>query len=406
MEKLDILQSLNFEEAITRHEYHTYYPRTNSFNLNDEVRFSIRHQDIYTLPSESYIHLEGTFIEDVEGTGDCSLTNNAYAFLFEQIRYEINGVEIDRCNKPGITTTIKSLASYNDGESKMLQMAGWNPFQDAEHAQPTLSKTKFNACIPMKFLMGFFEDYNRILINVSQELILVRSRTNENCYKNSEEVTGTKKASIEVTRIEWHVPHVSVNDEIRFKLLDAVQNSKTISIPFRKWDLYELPSLRATTTDIWPIKSSNNLEKPRYVLVAFQKGKKDNYKADASMFDHCSITNMKLYLNSENYPYSDMNLDMSERRYARAYRMYTSFRPSYYGKPSEPLMSYSKFNKCSVFIIDCSAQNEAVKSSTVDIKLEMMSKVAFSADTVAYCLILHDCVFEYEPIQGTVKKII
>ncbi|KAK9702842.1 hypothetical protein QE152_g29691 [Popillia japonica] len=91
---------------------------------------------------------------------------------------------------------------------------------------------------------------------------------------------------IKVAMIRVHVPHVSVNDEIRFKLLDAVQNSKTISIPFRKWDLYELPSLRATTTDIWPIKSSNNLEKPRYVLVAFQKGKKDNYKADASMFDH------------------------------------------------------------------------------------------------------------------------
>lgn len=111
------------------------------------------------------------------------MTNNAYAFLFEYIRYEINGVEIDRCTKPGITTTMKSLVSYSDSESRMLQMAGWNPFQAS---QPTLHNEKFNACIPLKYLMGVFEDYRRVLINVSQELILVRSKTDDNCYKNTD----------------------------------------------------------------------------------------------------------------------------------------------------------------------------------------------------------------------------
>lgn len=402
MEKLEIFEGLNFQEEITKQEYHIYYPRTSNFNLNDEVRISIRHEDVYTLPSESYIYIEGKFNASNEGDGDCILTSNAYAFMFEQIRYEINGVEIDRCNKPGITTTLKALASYNDNESKLLQMAGWNPFKNV---QPTLSANKFNACIPLKFLMGMFEDYNRIVINVNQELILVRSRTDDNCYKNIEQ-NGTKKASIEIEKIEWHVPHVSVNDDVRFKLLNAVQHSKTIYIPFRKWDLYELPALRTTNTDIWSIKSSTSMERPRYVLIAFQKDRKDNYKADAALFDHSKIRNVKLYLNSENYPYNDMNVDMEDRRYAIAYHMYASFRSNYYGRSSQPLMDYAKFGECSVYVIDCSKQNEVVKSSTVDIKLEMVSKEAFSRDTVAYCLILHDCAFEYEPVNGTVKKII
>lgn len=403
MEKLEIFEGLNFQEEITKQEHHKYYPRTSNFNINDEVRISIRHEDVYTLPSESYIYLEGKFNIGNEGVGECILTSNAYAFMFEQIRYEINGVEIDRCNKPGITTTLKAMTSFNENESKLMQMAGWNPFKNV---QPTLSTNKFNACIPLKFLMGVFEDYNRIMINVSQELILIRSKNDDNCYMNTDDATGTKKASIEIEKIEWHVPHINVNDDIRFKLLDAVKHSKTIYIPFRKWDLYELPALRATSTDIWTIKSSTNMERPRYALVAFQKARKDNYKADASLFDHSKIKNIKLYLNSENYPYNDMNVDMQDKRYTVAYRMYASFRPSYYGRPNEPLMDYTQFGVCPVYVVDCSKQNEVIKSSTVDIKLEMVSKEAFSADTVAYCLILHDCVFEYEPVTGIVKKVI
>lgn len=402
MEKLEIFEGLNFDETITKQEYHTYYPRTNNFNLNDEVRICIQHQDIYTLPSESYIYLQGKFKVANEGTGTCTLTNNAYAFMFEQIRYEINGVEIDRCTKPGITTTIKSLVSYSDNQSKMLQMSGWGPFQNN---QPTLSDNKFNACIPLKFLMGMFEDYKRVLINVSQELILVRSRTDDNCYVNTTEA-GTKKASIEIEKLEWHVPHISVNDEIRYKLLDAIQHNKTINIPFRRWELYELPSLRNTKTDIWQIKSSTNMEKPRYALIAFQNERKDNFKKDSSLFDHSKITNIKLYLNSENYPYNDMNIDMNDKRYAIAYHMYTSFQPSYYGGSSTPLMDYMKFAESAVYVIDCSKQNEVVKPSTVDVKLQMESKEAFSINTAVYCLILHDSVVEYEPLNGTVKKLI
>lgn len=227
MERLDIYETLNFDEAINKYEYHTYYPRANNFNLNDEIRIPINNQDVYTIPGESYIYLEGKFIPGDDGTGTCELTNNAYAFLFDQIRYELNGVEVDRCTKPGITTTIKTLVSCNDNESKSLQMAGWHPFIASK--QPTLSNNQFSACIPLKFLMGFAEDYRKIIINSSQELILLRSRTDDNCYKNSDE-NGTKRASMEITKIEWAIPHVHVNDANRLQLLKTLNSNKPIYI--------------------------------------------------------------------------------------------------------------------------------------------------------------------------------
>lgn len=397
-EKLEIFEGVKFNEAITKQEYHTYYPRVSNFNSNDEIRISIQHQDIYTLPSESFIYIDG-MIEEDSGTGTCNLTNNPYAFLFEQIRYEINGVEVDRCTKPGITSTMKAYVSYNDNESKYLELAGWSP-----NGGVNQTNKHFNAYIPLRFLLGFAEDYRKIVANASQELVLLRSSSDLNSFQNE---AGTKTSKFKISKIEWHVPHIVVNDEVRLQILKKLGKDEPIYIGFRKWELYELPSLRKTKTDIWPIKTSTNLEKPRYVILAFQSDRRDKLAADASKFDHNNITNIKLHLNEEGYPYDKMNLSFDEKKYAIAYRMYAGFQSSYYEKNAEPLLSYEKFkDTATLYVIDCSNQKEAVKTSVVDIKLEMEAFKAFDENTTAYCLILHDNIIEYRPLSGTVRKLI
>ncbi|KAK9680991.1 hypothetical protein QE152_g38674 [Popillia japonica] len=217
------------------------------------------------------------------------------------------------------------------------------------------------------------EDYNKIIINASQELILVRSKSDDNSYKS--ELVQKRQRS----KLKWE---------------------------WGKWELYELPALRTTKDDIWSVRSTTNLEKPRYVIVAFQNKRKDNYKADCSVFDNSLIKNIKVYLNSENFPYNNMNLEISKDRYVMAYQMYAAFQQSYYNRTPQPLMDYAKFKNNALYVVDCSKQNDAVKTSTVDLKIEMETEDAFKTDTVAYCLILHDTIVEYTPLSGTVKKII
>lgn len=401
MEKLEIFREPEYSDAIIKEENYIFYPAADNFNLNDEIRIPIRNQDLYTVPGESYIYIEGNF-NVKEGTGECVLTNNAYAFLFDQVRYELNGIEIDRCNMPGITCTMKALASYNAGESKALQMAGWNPLG---LDQPTRSKNNFSASIPLKYMLGFAEDYRKIIINVAQELVLVRSRTDENCYKNNDP-KGTKRATLEITKIEWRMPRVVVNSPTYLNFLNILKKEEPIKLAFRKWDLHVLPTLRQSKSDIWSVRTTNNLEKPRYVIIAFQTNKKDNPIVDGSDFNHASIRNIKLYLNSDIYPYGNMNLQMDVKRYAEAYRMYALFQPSYYGKLCEPLVGYEEFYKYPIYVVDCSKQNESVKSSTVDIKLELEAEKPFEENTTGYCLILHDTEFMYTPFNGRVDKVI
>ena len=39
----------------------------------------------------------------------------------------------------------------------------------------------FNFCVPLNTLLGFCDDYKRIVINARHELILIRARNDNNC---------------------------------------------------------------------------------------------------------------------------------------------------------------------------------------------------------------------------------
>lgn len=397
---LDVTSDIKFADSLTQFEYHSHQPYTgNTFNKSDEIRIPIHQQDIYTLPSLSFIYIEGRILKS-DGTIGATpkLTNNAFAFLFDEIRYELNGIEVDRVRNPGITTTLKGHASFSPNRLMGLENSGWTM------PGKTLSLDKngvFSVCLPLDILFGICEDYRKIFINLKQELVLIRSSTDLNS------VLGDDDVQIKLDKLVWRMPHVRVSDYERLRLLKLVDKNKVVSIPFRSWDLYEYPNVPATQQENWSVKTSTNLEKPRYLIFAFQTDRTRTSNKDSSLFDSCKLKNLKLYLNSEQYPYDDLNLDFEQGKVALLYEMYNEFQTSYYGvRHSQPLLSRSDFEKLSpLVIIDCSKQSEAIKSATIDIRVLLEAKENFPANTKAYCLILHDKIIEYELGTGLVRKL-
>ena len=85
--------------------------------------------------------------------------------------------------------------------------------------------------------------------------------------------------------------------------------------------------------------------------------------------------------------------------------MYANFQNSYYGKDAEPMLKKLEYiNYVPLIVIDCSKQNESLKSAPVDVRLEFEARDNFPAETSAYCLILHDRVVQYNPVSGNVTK--
>ncbi|CAG9820032.1 unnamed protein product [Phaedon cochleariae] len=198
-----------------------------------------------------------------------------------------------------------------------------------------------------------------------------------------------------------------LSDKQRLKLLYRLNRSTTakVKIAYRMWDLYELPTIRETASDIWAVKTTNSLERPRFIIIGFQNSvNKDHRSEDVTQFTHAGVSNICLYLNLEVYPYERWNLDFDEKLDAIAYYAYEKFQGSYYGKDmGEPMMSIEECHANPLFIIDCNHQPDAMESSTVDIKLEFETrKTKFSSHTKIYALILHDA-YSTSALDGSIQ---
>jgi len=387
-----------FDDRVVKIETHTYNPYANTtFGHSDEIRIPIQQQDLYTLPCESFLYVEGRLtVKRGNDESQTTLGNNCVAFMFDEIRYELNGVEIDRNRNVGITSTIKNYVSLTYDKALIMRNAGWD-------ITSTIPEGYFNFCVPLNTLLGFCEDYKRIVVNARHELILIRARSDNNCLVGN----PTTEPEIDLLKVQWRMPHVILNEVNKLSLLRALESGRYLSMSFHSWDLYEYPLLQSTTKHSWAVKTATQLEKPRYVIFALQTGRKNIMSRDVSMFDDCNLTNVKLYLNSEFYPYDDLNVDFGKNRYAILFDMYARFRKAYYGYDCyETLLTVVTFLTNGPFVvIDCARQNESIKSATVDVRIEFDCKENVPANTTAYCLILHDRVVQYNPLTNVVRKI-
>jgi len=396
---LDISSRYETDSKITKIEYHSYTPYTTSFNNNDEIRISIQQTDVYPYLHESFLFLEGV-ISDAEKV---KLSNNGFSYLFEQIRLEINGIEVDSTRVLGITSSLKGYLSCTPDNYNCYENAGWN-FKN--NTNPANTKGEFSACIPLKYWLGLFEDFKKILVNSRLELILTRCHSDLNVL-NVKTAGSANSGKVVLNKIVWKVPHITVDDEERLKLLKLVEKEKSLFIPFRSFETFEYPELGTTKKVVWNLKTASKLEKPRFIIIGLQKGRKNSLEKDCSMFDHCNLTNVKVFLNSIAYPYDNLNLDFGKNNFTLLYDMYTSFQESYYEKNiRNPILSPSTYLlNAPIIVIDTSKQNDSATASSVDVQLEIEASESLTGVT-AYCLLIHDRIIEYVPFTREVRKLV
>lgn len=399
-EILQIKGSIAQNNDIISHQFHTYAPYTTAFNVNDEIRITIQSQDLIVAPWESYLKIELSIAKE-DGTpfggNEAMFSINFITFLFSEIRYELNGVEIDRCKMPGITTLMKNMIACQSTDLKSYLL-----FTNGS-GRP-LAVGTYHIVVPLRFLFGFCDDFRKVILNSKHELILVRSRTNTNMF-----IAATETASFTVNRIQWKVPHITLGDGAKLTMLKTLSRNESLFLPFRSWDLYEFPTIPEATRNTWSVKTTSQVNKPRYVVIGFQTNRMNVIQSDASLFDHCNISNIKLYLNNEKYPYDDMNVNFATSNYQELYHMFQCIQNSFYNgcaffNPSN--MNLDAFAARPIFAFDCSRSDDSIKVGMVDIRVEIESRINIPANTSAYCLIIHDNLFEYSPFTSRVHRVV
>lgn len=395
-EILQVKKAVSRIDDITSVQFHTYTPYTTSFNNNDEIRITIQSQDLYVQPSESYLYIEFSAVGmNGEAISErATFTHALTTHMFSEMRYELNGFEIDRCKSPGITSLLKTMLSCKSFDKGAFGLLTSN-------RNTRVMATTYRMLLPLRFIFGFCDDYNKIVLNSKHELILVRSRSNVGLYRSN-----TDHVQFTINKIQWKIPHVMLNDQAKLSMLKTVERRDEIPLSFRSWDLYELPRMPETTRSSWNVKTTTQLTKPRYVIVAFQTNR-NQIAEDPAVFDHCNVSDIKLYLNNERYPYDDLNLNFPQSDYHELFNMWSKVQQTYYNGTSNynPAdISVANFGNTPIFVFDCSRSDESVKNSMVDVRIEMEARENFPANTTAYCLIIHDNLIRYSPSTSIVTR--
>lgn len=390
-----------FDLVFSKEEVRTYHPQTKSFGYNDTVEFIINQSDVLIDFSASSLMIEGEFRPDAAGAGTCKMTTNAGAFLFSDITYELNNQVVEKVREVGYVSMIRAMLCYNQNESEALRIAGWT----LEKPLFINENKKFVMHIPLAFLFNLFNDYKLPIIG-KHVFRFTRAVNDSNCYMcEPAEGVATKKASLELDNVYLKIKQVHLNMTEKLAIMERIDKQEQFYLKFRKWDFYENPSLPNTSDESWPIRTSSEIERPRFVIATFQTNLKSNFKENVSLFHHLNVTDMKLLLNSEKYPFEPMRLNFNELKYTGLYQAYLDFQKTYLFKiNSEPLLDFEEFKKRPLFVFDCSKHADSLKPTSVDVKLEITSATNFPAGTRAFCILVHDCVYTYTPLTMSVQN--
>ena len=95
------------------------------------------------------------------------------------MKFDMNStVEIDCCRNVGMTSFMK-VTRFSNEIAYNLHNAG---FLDSSDTAKNLMTDDgyFNFCVPFSILLGFCENYKRVVINACHKLILIRARNDNN----------------------------------------------------------------------------------------------------------------------------------------------------------------------------------------------------------------------------------
>ncbi|KAJ8912004.1 hypothetical protein NQ315_003541 [Exocentrus adspersus] len=380
----NVFRKVNFDDSIEKIEWRTYYPYTRSFRNNDIIEIVINQSTLFDATYDSQLLVSGKIIKT--GDGDVSFVNNAPAFMFSSVKYVLGGgsKEMELVQDPGIVSIVRGYLCYTSEDSKHLAISGWN-FPNSPKLNPDGT---FTFLIPLRHFFNIFNDYRTVICGM-QTFTFTRANNDANCFIVKEKTpTSNITVKMDIQNVELKIKRIYPESGIKEKLLEGVAANNSIIMPYRQCDVQVKTLAAGAISDPWAWKNWINLKK------------------DPTYFDHINITNIKLSLNAESFPTEKMRLNFDNNDYNEAHFRYTEFQSSYLNcSEKRPILDYDVFKEHTLFVIDCSRRDENERPSTVDVRLEIEAAQGFPENTRAYCIIIHDCIIEYLPLDNIVNNL-
>ena len=159
----------------------------------------------------------------------------------------------------------------------------------ARHAyliqSPTVKGT-FSFRIPMQHIFGFCEDYDKIVYGLKRDPTLVRKADDNASFRGA--AAGAGKVGLD--KISWFMPHIIPADAEKFSIYKTIQSKVKVPVAYRTRQCNML-SVPESTSFTWRLSVETAPEKPRFIIVGFQRTKDGDQTKNPSTFEHVNLRN-------------------------------------------------------------------------------------------------------------------
>jgi hypothetical protein len=432
---LNILESIRYDNSIESWQYIGYTPQ-NQANINTRsspIQIDITASDSYINVSKSFLVIKGELVRNDSNNpyianDDIALINNAMMYLFTEITFTLGGDVVERISSPGQITSMLGYLSLPDDYSTSsglkscwskdstnhansvkftasanAPIAGYIPTENPNYNQGFAVRKgllmsadprgSFSFIIPFDHIFGF-GDYNKVIYNVKHSLLLTRNSSDNPAIYHA---NGVADGKINLAEITWKVPHIKPDTVKLMELRGIIESKQTIPIAFpsRTSDAISVPQTQNFT---WRVGVTNGIEKPRWIIVAFQTNRTATQEQNPAVFDHLNVTNACVTLNGEKYPLHDFVTNFARNDYSELYEKFDDFKKEYYGFNSlvgGTQVNYPAFKSLfPIIVFDVRRQSERLRSGVIDMQLKFTFANAVPAETTAYSLIISDKLYK------------
>jgi len=419
------------DNSIDSFQYQDHTPQNQGINDKSDIIIEVNSTNSYILPSESKIIIQGQ-LRKSNATHDAyvnadeiAFINNAMMFLFKEISYSIEDVEIERIKNPGQITSMLGYANYPDdfSTSSGLSMcwskdttkyansskyaasaaapaANYTPSENPEYNQGFAARKSFlmssdpKGCfefiIPFSHVFGFSE-YKKVIWGLKHTLRLTPfSDDNLAIYRKNTVDAG----EVHFTRIIWSIPNIVIEPSMKTSVNSLIVNNQITPATFRARTSFSKSVPEGDAPFQWSLSLPVATDKPRWVFVGFQTDKCRTQEQNPALFDHMSTSNHYIELNAVKYPTFDIITNFANNRFSKAYNSFCSYKNEYHGY--DDLVGGTQVNfpafrdLFTIFVFNVSRQDEKIKQGVITMNLTFKFDQAVLQNTMAYALVLSD----------------
>lgn len=110
-------------------------------------------------------------------------------------------------------------------------------------------------------------------------------------------------------------------DGEKFELMKQIESKPVVDVNYRMRQADTIALPRSTSFD-WRLSVKADVEKPRYIIAAFQINVDGDQETNSSMFDHCDVQSLNVFLNSTKYRLFDYDINVIQNQLLESARIW------------------------------------------------------------------------------------